>query len=336
MKRIGLLLCAGALVVSAACEKDSGLSSKTSGSIRKEESALLAHLPSGNVGLFGGNYLRIQDFFQNSAFSKLMGDMEKMSPGMKEWTTCFVQTGSKKLQMLGAFSYADDGITMRYVMKGFGVEDVKTCAQKAGYPVDVDADGKYVSIGMATAMGPMRTGYLVLDDGALLTRAAMPMPPTGMMPSPATRADLEADVALAARGSAADDRSLVAELARIDRDRAVWFVADATNTPIGDKLGALRGWVDINKGLAMDVSFQLKDSAMADEIARGIPEMKKQADMLGKDVGNVIRSIKFERNGDRLRFGVSITEQQLERLMTQMAPFMGGGLGGGGGDFGGF
>lgn len=329
-----MVLCAGAFALGA-CEKDSGLSSKTSGSIRPGESTLLQHLPSGNVGLFGGNYLRIQDFFQNSAFSKFMGNLDQVSPGLKEWTTCFVETGSRKLEMLGALSYADDGVTMRYVMKGFGVDDVRACAKKAGFPVDVDADGKFVSIGMATAMGPVRTGYLVLHDGSLLTRSSMPIPPTGMIATQTSRADLEADVAAAAKGTAADDTSLVAEMARIDRDRAVWFVADASNTPIGDKLGQMRGWIDINKGLAFDVSFQLKDSAMAEEVARGIPEMKKQADILGKEVGDVIRGIKFERKGDRLRFALKVSEQQLERLMEQLAPFMGGGMGGGG-DFGGF
>lgn len=49
----------------------------------------------------------------------------------------------------------------------------------------------------------------------------------------------------------------------------------------------------------------------------------------------MIRGIKFERKGDRLRFALKVSEQQLERLMEQMAPFLGGGLGGGG-DFGGF
>lgn len=334
MKRMAWVLCAGALAT-AACEKDSGLSSKTSGSIRTTERSLLAHLPSGNVGFFGGNYLELQDYLQSSAFSKLMGAVEEMQPGMKEWTNCFVGRDAKALEMMGAFSYEGDQLTMRFVMKGFGVEQVKSCAQKAGYPVDIDPDGKYVAIGMATAMGPVRAGYLVLPDGALMTRTAMPMPPTGMVPTPTTRADLEADVALLAKGTALDDTELVAELAKIDRDRAVWFVADASNTPIGDKLGSLRGWIDIGGGLAMDISFQLKDEAMADEITRGIPELKKQADILGKDVGDVIRSLKFERKGDRLRFGIKVTDRQLERMMQQMAPFMGGGLGGGG-NLGGF
>ena len=328
-----MVLCAGVLAI-AACEKDGGLSSKTSGALRKDEKTLLAHLPSGNVGLFGGNYLRIQDWLQSSAFSRVMGDLDKMSPGMKTWTSCFVD-GARGVEMLGAVAYTGDELMMRFVMTGFGVDDVKACAQKAGYPVEVDPDGKFVAIGMATAMGPIRTGYLVLPDGALLTRTAMPMSSPGMVAVATTRAELEADAAAAAQGSAAEDTALVAELARIDRDRAMWFVGDASSTPVGDKVGVLRGWVDIDKGIAFDVSVQVRDRGMADEIARGIPEMKKQADMLGKDVGAVIRSIKFDRSGDRLRFALKITDPQLDRLMDQMAPFMGAGLGGGGG-LGGF
>jgi hypothetical protein len=328
MRTIGALLVAAVFLFSA-CEKDDGLSNKKSGALRPHETSLLSHLPSGNVGLFGGNYLRLQDFFQNSAFSKLMGNMDQVSPGMRTWTECFVGSDASKLQMMGAVAYEGDNLKMRFVMKGWGVDDVRRCAKQAGFPVDVDADGKFVSIGMPTAMGPMRTGYLVLDDGALLTRTDMQFPPTAMGVTPTTRADLEADMALVARGSAADDAGLVAELTKIDRDRAMWFVGDASSTPAGDKLGTMRGWVDLDGGLAIDVSFQLKDEHMADEVSRGIPEMKKQADMLGKDVAAVIRSLKFSRDGDRLRFAIKITDQQLEKLMDGLAPFMGGGLGGG-------
>src|SRR5687768_7358894 len=125
MKRIGMVLCAVALATSA-CEKDGGLSSKTSGSLKADESALLAHLPAGNVGLFGGNYLRIQDWMMSGAFSKFMSQMDEISPGMKTWTSCFA--GSRSLEMLGGIAYADDELTMRFVMKGFGVEEVKACA----------------------------------------------------------------------------------------------------------------------------------------------------------------------------------------------------------------
>jgi hypothetical protein len=332
MRTIGALLVAGVLLVSgvAGCEKDTRLSNKKSGALRAQEKSLLAHLPSGNVGLFGGNYLRLQDFFQKSAFSKLMGNMDQISPGMKTWTECFVGSDASKLRMMGAVAYAGDNLIMRFVMTGWSVADVQRCAQKAGFPVDVDADGKFVAIGLPTAMGPMRTGYLVLDDGAMLTRTAMAFPPTAMGVTPTTRADLEADMKLVSSGTAADDASLVAELAKIDRDRAMWFVADASSTPIGDKLGTMRGWIDIDGGLAMDVSFQLKDKGMADEISRGVPEMKQKADMLGKDVAAVVRSLKFDRDGERLRFAIKISDQQLEKLVDQLAPFMGRGLGGGG------
>src|SRR5690242_8643498 len=104
MRTIGALLVAGVFVFFsgvAACEKDDGLSNKKSGALRANEKSLLAHLPSGNVGLFGGNYLRLQDFFQKSAFSRFMGNMEQISPGMKTWTECFVGSDAAKLQMMG-------------------------------------------------------------------------------------------------------------------------------------------------------------------------------------------------------------------------------------------
>jgi hypothetical protein len=186
MRTIGAILVAGSLLLSG-CEKDTGLSNKKSGALRANEKSLLAHLPSGNVGLFGGNYLRLQDFFQKSAFSRFMGSMEQVSPGMKAWTECFVGGNASKLQMLGAVAYDGDNLVMRFDMTGFGVDEVKTCAQTAGFPVDIDPDRKFVSIGMPTAMGPMRTGYLVLDDGALVTRTAMSFPPSAMGVTPTTR-----------------------------------------------------------------------------------------------------------------------------------------------------
>jgi hypothetical protein len=313
-----------ALVALAGCEKD-GIPSKASGALAQDESSLLATLPGGNVALFGGNYLRLQDFFQKSAFARLMGDMERMSPGMTTWAECFIDTGGRGLTMMGAISYDGGELVMRYVMKGFGVTEVQACAGKARFETSLDADGKFVSIEMPSAFGPVRTGYLVLPGGALLTRTAMPFPPTTMKPVATTRADLEADVAAAARGNATADTMLTAELARIDRNRAVWFVADASDTPAGDKLGLVRGWIDVDDGISFDLTVQLRDPSLAGEVARGIPELKKQAVMLGDEVGAVVRGLRFERKGDRLRFVLSINSRQLDALVEQMAPFMGSG-----------
>jgi len=314
-----VLLCA-----SVGCEKESGLPSKTSGALRADERALLADLPEGNVALFGGNYLRLQDFFQNSAFAKLMGNLEEIQPGMKAWTQCFTSTGAKSLTMLGGLTYGRNGLTMRYVMKGFGVEQVEACAKTANFATTVDPDRKYVAVEMASALGPMTVGYLVLADGALLTMQAMPLPPSTQLPPSTGRPDLEALVAEAARGNATADAGLVAELARIDRSRAIWFVGDAAGTPIADKVGLLRGWIDLDGGIAFDVSLQFTDPSVADQIAQALPEAKRQAGSLGGDVGAVVKALKFERKGDRLRFNLKISNRQLDAIMAQLGPMMGG------------
>lgn len=321
MKLPGSLVLA-ALVALAGCEKD-GMPERSSGALRPPEAALLAHLPAGNALLFGGNYLRLQDFLRSSPFARLMGSVEQLSPGMTEWSRCFLDT-SPDLDMMGAVAYGRDGLVMRYVMKGFDVAQLERCAARAGFTVRVDPDRAYAAIDMTGPLGTITAGYLALADGALLTRTVTQLPPTTLVPPPTTRADLEADVAAAARENATADATLVAELGRVDRRHAMWYVGDATGTPLADKVGRVRGWVDLDRGLAFELSVEVVDRAMADEIARGIPELKRQAGALGKEVGDVVRGLRFERKGDRLRFGLTISDRQLEALLDQMAPFMGG------------
>lgn len=322
MKLLGSALVAAALIVGG-CEKDGGLSSKESGALRKEERSLLVDLPAGNVALFGGNYLKLQDFLQNSAFSKLMGALEAMQPGMKEWTRCFTATGARSLSMMGALSYDDAGLTMRYVMKGFGLDDVTACADKAGFAVRVDPDKKFIAVDMQSALGPMTVGYLVLADGALLTMQSMPLPPAVAAPASTRREELEAVVAAAATRNATADAGLVAELARVDRSHAVWLVGDAAGTPVADKVGLVRGWFDVKDGFAFDFSVQVKDQTIADQITKGVPEARRQAGQLGGELGAVLKALRFERKDDRLRFALAVSNRQIEALLGQLAPFMG-------------
>jgi hypothetical protein len=323
MKTLGTVVLLSALAL-AACEKDTGLPSKTSGTMRKPESTLLEHLPGGNVAIFGGNYMRLQGYLQRGPMAKLMGQMESLAPGMTEWSQCFLDGDLAKLEMIGVVSYQNDEAVMAFAMKGFGMAAVEACAKRASFSTTLDPDGKYISIEMPSAMGKTRSGYLLLDDGVLFSRQALPFP-SGGLPIDTTRADLEAGVAAAARKNASADTALLAEAAKVDRDRAVWFAADLSSTPVADKVGLMRGWIDLGKGLAIDVDVQLTDPATADEIAKGIPEMKKQAGMLGKDAAEVIRGLKFERKGDRVRFGLRMSDAQLEAIFSSMGGLLGGG-----------
>lgn len=337
MRTLGTVVVISAALALGGCEKDkSGLSSKQSGTLRQHESSLLHHVPGGNVALFGGNYMRLQGYFQRGPFAKLMGQVEQLVPGMTAWVECFTEKDPSKMQMLGAVAYRGDVLEMTYVMKGFGIKDVERCAQKASFPSTIDPDGKYIATKIPNPLaGEQLSGYLELEDGTLFTRQAMPFPPTGAV-SPTSRADLEAAAASAKRSSAVDDEALVAESRLIDRDRAVWFVADLSKTPAGDKVGKLRGWMDVGPGMSMDVSVQILDQDAAAKATEGIAELKKNIGMvekhMGRDLADIIRAIRFEKKGDRLRFAIKVTDAQMEAMMSQL-PFgaMGGGLGGGGG-----
>jgi hypothetical protein len=255
-----------------------------------------------------------------------MGQMEEAAPGLTAWTECFLQGDMSKLQMMGGVQYQDEVATMTFVMKGLTIAEVEACAKKASFPTTVDPDGKFVAIEMPNPAGAYTTGYLALADGTLLSRQAMEFPAIAAVPKSSTRADFEAAAAATKGKNAAGDAVLVEEAARVDRDRAVWFVANLNGTPAADKVGMMRGWIDIDDGLDMDVSVQITDRETAEEIAKGIPEMKKQAGMLGKEIADVIRGLRYERKGDRFRFGIKISNKQFEALSSSMGGMLGGGF----------
>jgi hypothetical protein len=159
----------------------------------------------------------------------------------------------------------------------------------------------------------------------------MPFPPGAATITGTTRADLEQMVAEARRSSAAGDEVLIAESRLIDRDRAIWFVADLTPTPLGKQVGRVRASMDIKGGLSVDVTVQVRDQDASDKVAKAIPELKQQLGMIerqvSKDVADVLRGLQFERKGDRLRFAVKVSDAQLEAMMANL-PF--GAMGGGG------
>lgn len=319
LDRLVLIL---ALAAAAGCEKDAA--SKGSGKLSASETSLLSDLPKGNTALFGGNYMKFQKYLQTSPLAGMISMLDKSSPGLSEWTNCFVEVPS--LTMMGGVKVIGRSVELRFVMKGLDIATIEKCAKKAGFPATVDPDGKFIGFEMPSAMGPIHGGYLVLPDGALLTRQAMPTGFPATAPPPVDRASLEADRQSLTSGTAAQDTALISELDSVDRSKAMWFVGSAAGTPLSDKLGTVRGTIDLANGLSFDVTAQVTDAALADKIASGVPEMKKQAKSLPGELGSIVESLQFERSGDKLRFGIKIDNAQLAAVTRQLAPMMAGGL----------
>ena len=299
------------------CDKGSAPSTRVA--LSADESAMLAHLPAKNVALVGGNFAKLQKAVSDSALSRMMGSLAQSSgPGMAEWMKCYAET--KSVEMLGAVKLDAAHIDIEYVMRGMDLAQLETCAKRAGFPTTLDADHKYLAMDFPSPQGPMKTGYLALPDGMLYTRASMQFGAKSIIPI--DRATLEQDIAsIATVGSAATDKVLIDQIPSVDRSKAVWFVGNGAGTPIADKVGIVYGTFDVGNVLAFDITAQVIDKTLVDQIAKGVPEAKQQAGMIGSAVKAVADTLVFNRNGDRLRFRLAIDVAQLDAMGKELAPF---------------
>ncbi len=308
------------LLLVTSCEKSGPAEMKASGTMSPTETALLAYLPAGGTALFGGNYMKFQNFLQNSPLANVMATLDKASPGINEWMKCWIELPN--IQMLGSVKIETGAATMRFVMTGVGLDALAACAQRAKFTSTIDPDKQYMGFQMPSAAGELKTGYLMLPGGAIYSRQSLPLRQP-MVPAPVAREDLEADLKALTDGTAAKDTALVAAMAKVDRSKAMWFVGSGANTPVSDKLGLVSGTFDIASGLAIDVSAELKQASIADKIEEGVGEAKKQVDKIGGAAGEVVKSLQVSRKGDTLRFALSISNDQLTAVMAQVGPMMG-------------
>jgi hypothetical protein len=147
------------------------------------------------------------------------------------------------------------------------------------------------------------------------------MPSLGRTPTiaVASRADLEADAAAAAKGSAADDSALVSQLATLDRTKTVWFAGTGKGTPFASKLGNVSGTMDLSNGLAIDVTVQLTDERLVSQVDKGMAQLQQMKDQIPADYRSIIDGIKYDKNGDQLHFSASMTDAQIGTLMKQLS-----------------
>jgi hypothetical protein len=283
---------------------------------------LFKSLPPGD-GAFGGNYMKLQNFMSSSFGAAAMQMAESISPGMKAWSECF--TGLKDMQIAGTFKIHAE-VELAIVMKGLEIKQLGDCAAKASFKAATDPDNKFIAIEIPNAMGTVTQGYLKLANGALYTRQGFTISAAPQF-AKVGRAELEADAAGFAKANAADDKKLQEMISKVDRSKTLWFAGSANNTPIADKVGDMWGSIDIDGGMAMDVTVQVKDGEMATKVVEGLAQAKKMANSLPPDLKGVIEGIDVSRDGDHLHGKIKMTEAQIKSLMSQMGGMGGMGMG---------
>ncbi|MFT3697648.1 MAG: hypothetical protein QM831_31175 [Kofleriaceae bacterium] len=304
MKRLFLI----ALLV--ACER-SGSGPKGSGALAPEDKQLFALLPANSTGVFGGNYMKLQQFMTTTLGKTTAAILDKVGPGMIEWSKCFTE---KPIRLAGSGNVVGKGFEMRMVFTGLTIDGIGACAARAKFKSTVDPDGKFIAVELPPPTGSQ--GYLQTSTGALYNRQMMVISaaPTVI---PTTRADLETDLKAAAANSVVQDDKLVTLIGKADRGKTMWFVASGANTPIADKLGEMIATADLEKGLALDLWVQLLNSGDADKLEEGIGEMKKMSAALPGSLKTAVESIKFAHKGDRVHLSIELDDEQLADVMQQ-------------------
>jgi hypothetical protein len=304
-----------ALVIAAgvpACDKAGSKGSASSAG----EAQLWAHLPAGGTVVFGGNYLKLQRFMADSALGKMTQRMsDAVSKGMKEWMDCFIAI--KGMNIVGSLGVVGAGGDLRMVMAGATLAQLNTCAGKAGFKASTDADGKFLSVEVPGPTGSVTQGYLQLADGALYTRQHVAMGGGAPAVTPSSRADVEADIAGLAKGSVATDQALQAVIAKPDHGKTMWFAGSAVGTPIADKLGEVYGSMDLDAGVAIDVTAQVLDKDLATKAEQGIASAKQSADKLPPELRSMVTGLELSRDGDRLHLKAKISDAQLQMVLKQ-------------------
>jgi len=306
-----------ALVCVALLGCDKGSAPKQSGPLPEAEAALFKNLPAGGNVIFGGNYMKVQAWMQST-----MGEaMAALGSGWKQYAECWASSPNVKL---AGTAIVADVVEMRMAFTGMTLDEMKKCADKAGFKATLDGDGKYLSIQSTTLGMTTEQGLLQLANGAVYTRQSVGLGGGGIVP--AKRADLEGDMAKLAQGTALDDGKLRYMVTKVDRSKTMWFAGTAIGTSIGDKLGEVYGAFDVVPGVTFDVTAELLDRALADKVMAGYDEMKKHLDQAPADMRAVFEGISLTRDGNRLRMRAKITDAQLAGFMKQLAMFRGGGM----------
>jgi hypothetical protein len=303
------------LVAAAGCEKEGA---KDSGPLGASDVTLLSHIPGGNAAIFGGNYMKMQDFMQSSFGTMTTELLEKTSgsSGFKAYMDCFAKV---KLTAAGGVALTGDGVAMRFAMRGPTLKDVKTCADAGKFTATLDPDGKYLAIEIPVYGKPNTTGYLALADGTLYARQTMESL-TGMRS--ASRAELEADAAGTKTSNATNDKGLMALAAKTDRSKTVWIVGSGAGTPVADKVGDVRCAMGLDSGLDIALDLELEDTSMAKQLEDGLAQTRKNS-ALPPQVKSLLDSVKLRRDGGNIHVDAKLSEAQLDSVTKMMKQSIG-------------
>lgn len=280
-------------LVAAGCHQDAPDSDR----------ALLRDVPGGNFALFGGDYTKLESIVH-----------APNPPAYMTWLSCFT---AKRARLAGALAIVEDGLSVRFAMRGAPLTVIKTCAEQAKLQPTLSPDGKYMSVGITAGDTPILFTFLTLRDGAVYFRQDV----TADGVRTPERSALEADVKRAVSASAIDDDGLMSLADKADHTKTLWIAARGTRTPLADKIADLT--LSANLGgpdNETTIDVRLVTESLAEEALAGFAHARGDA-ANPPAVKAILDGVTLRRDGNRLHATVHVTDAQLAALQ-QLADFV--------------
>ena len=280
------------------------------------EAALLHDLPGGNFVIAGGSYDAMPHLMQSAVgkwFVTVMGKLGMQS--QDTWMSCFARF--RGARFVGGLALDGFSFRLRALTAGLGMRDVVGCAREAGIPFTVDPDGKFATVTFTAKGRTMISPYLELPDGVVYSATRFAI---GPLPDQPTRKDMEADIAQARKHSAADDAAMIAIASHADHSRMVWFAGTGAGTPLAGKVGEAYGTIDLAGGLRVDLSTQLLDPVLADQVMKAYSATLEHPGSMSPEMRTVFDHLDLRRTGDRLHLLLQVSDQDLASFLATLVP----------------
>lgn len=292
----------------AACGSDARPRAAASGPLTPDELARFAHVPAGGHAIFGGDVAAVAHGLVRSPLATLAGEHDPAS--LAAFTACLAAAPHPAA---GTATREPDVLHVRAFLAALSSADFVRCATAGGAQVDAGAgtaelrDGAY----------QLLLAFRAVDGGVYVHAVLL----EAVFDPPAEPADLlAAERAGLATASAAADTRFHAVAAGLDRTRQLWFAGDASATVDGDRLGAFHGTLDVQRGLAVDVTAVLVPAGTAEQLHRRYVEGRQQLDMLPVGLERVkalVGATSIRRDRDALR----VTGRYDDAMLRDLAGF---------------
>lgn len=248
----------------------------------EEKPDLLFRLPPGANIIFGGNYGRLLAFVEAhlkplvDGLGAAAGQGPDLGDSVRSYVECF-GAYANNVEFAGSVEVRDGAFKMRLIFGGVTLDVLERCANKLEFAFRKDDDGKYFELQDLPdgSGGKASAGYYFSEAEVVHFLVATESSLRGTTLKPASRDELEADVAQAATPEQAQRMKVMLEA--VDRRSGFWMAGLAEGTPLASSVVGGQAWIDADRNsMTFEASVEFRDSAQAEMLAVRFRQLETQ------------------------------------------------------------